>query len=126
MFTYTVGKPPEGDAKLVLTITDDGGRQIRRLDVSKSAGINRVTWNLRGEPPAGGGRGGGGQGGRRRGGHGRRSRWRRAARVRRVRAWPQAPLVAPGRYRATLGRLSGDTVTPIGQPQTFVVMPLAR
>jgi photosystem II stability/assembly factor-like uncharacterized protein len=128
VFTYTVGKPPEGDARLVLTITDDGGRQIRRLDLSKSAGINRITWNLRGEPPAGAGRGGrgGGRGGA--GGAGadpaggagdEQPTFGRGGP-------PAAPLVAPGRYRATLGRLHGDTVTPIGQPQTFVVMPLTR
>ena len=32
------------------------------------------------------------------------------------------PLVTPGRYRATLGRMSGDIVTPIGQPQAFGVV----
>ena len=55
-----------GDAKLVLTITDDTGRQIRRMDVDKTAGLRRVAWNLRTDPPAGtqaGGRGGGGGGG---------------------------------------------------------------
>jgi photosystem II stability/assembly factor-like uncharacterized protein len=126
VFTYTVGKSPEGDAKLVLTITDDGGRQIRRLDVSKSTGINRVMWNLRGEPPAGGGRGGGGAG------RGGASDTAGGAGGDEQPAFAgfgrgnQAPLVAPGRYRATLGRLTGDTVTPIGQAQTFVIMPLAR
>jgi hypothetical protein len=39
---------------------------------------------------------------------------------------PPAPLVAPGRYRATLGRQSGDTVTPIGSAQTFQVVALPR
>ena len=127
VFTYTVGKPPEGDARLVLTITDDGGRQIRRLDVSKSAGINRITWNLRGEAPAGEGRGGRG-GGRGGAGGGGADPAGGAGDEQPAfgRGGPQAPLVAPGRYRATLGRLSGDTVTPIGQPQTFVVMPLTR
>lgn len=38
----------------------------------------------------------------------------------------QGPLVGTGRYRATLGRLEGTTVTPLGPPQTFVVVPLAR
>jgi hypothetical protein len=38
----------------------------------------------------------------------------------------QAPLVEPGRYRATLGRMSGDIVTPIGQPQTFGVVQLGQ
>ncbi len=32
-----------------------------------------------------------------------------------------APPVAAGRYRATLGTLVGDKVTPIGDPQAFQV-----
>ena len=63
VFTYAVGKAPEGDAKLVLTITDDAGRQVRRLEVPKTTGLNRATWNLRADPAsAEGGRGGGGRG----------------------------------------------------------------
>jgi hypothetical protein len=34
--------------------------------------------------------------------------------------------VAPGRYHAQLGRQSGTEVTPLGQPQTFLVVPLER
>ena len=59
MFTYAVGQAPDGDAKLVLTIADDAGRQVRRLDATKTAGLNRITWNLRGETAAAEGRGGG-------------------------------------------------------------------
>lgn len=101
--TYTAGRAPEGDTKLVLTIADDVGKPVRRMEVPKTIGVNRATWNLRGEPAAGEGRGGGGRGGP-----------------------PPAPLVAPGRYRVTLGRQNGDTVTPIGNPQTFQVVPLAK
>ena len=79
-FTYIVGQAPDGDAKLVLTIADDAGRQVRRLDVTKTAGLNRITWNLRGEAAAAEGRGGG------RGGRSPRRRW-----------WP----------RAAIGRRSG-------------------
>jgi len=64
--TYYVA--PNFSGNLVINITDDQGRQVRRLDVPERPGINRETWNLRGEapPPAagaapgGGGRGGGG------------------------------------------------------------------
>ncbi|MBZ5497453.1 MAG: hypothetical protein LAP85_13715 [Acidobacteriia bacterium] len=31
---------------------------------------------------------------------------------------------AAGRYRTVLGKMVGDTVTPIGPVQTFLVMPL--
>ena len=40
------------DAKLVLTITDETGKQVRRLDLDKTVGLRRVAWNLRGDPPA--------------------------------------------------------------------------
>jgi photosystem II stability/assembly factor-like uncharacterized protein len=120
MFTYSVGQPPPGDTKLVLTIADDTGKQIRRIDLLKEAGVHRVAWDLRGEtPPApAGARGGqGGAGGEAPpeaaqafGGRGRQG-------------GPPAPA---GRYRATIGKLTGDTVTPIGQPQSFLIVPLAR
>jgi len=105
VLTYNVTQSLPDDAKLVITIADDSGRQIRRLDVDKTPGLRRVAWNLRGEPVANvnqTGRGGfGGRGGQ-----------------------PQGPLVTPGRYRATLGKLVGDTVTPLGSPQSFSVVTL--
>ena len=54
-----------------ISIADVNGRTIRTLDGPKKAGINRVTWNLAPQPPAGpAGRGGGGGGGGGRGGAG--------------------------------------------------------
>jgi hypothetical protein len=50
---------PNVSGNLVVTITDDSGRQIRRMEVAKDAGVHRVTWNLRPDPtsaPAAGGR----------------------------------------------------------------------
>ena len=38
----------------------------------------------------------------------------------------QGALVTPGRYRATLGRQVGETVTPLGQPQVFQVVQCSR
>jgi len=125
-FTYTVGKAPDGDAKLVIAIADDTGRQVRRLEVPKTAGVNRTTWNLRGDPPPVEGRGGGrgtrggrgdegdpAGGGEQEGPGGRGGP-------------PPGPLVSPGRYRATLGITSGDSVKPIGQAQTFQVVALPK
>jgi hypothetical protein len=109
VLTYNVKDNLPSEAKLVITIADDTGRQVRRLEVEKQPGLRRVAWNLRGDPPAGGsnqpqGRGfGGGRGGP-----------------------PQGPLVAPGRYRATLGKLVGDTVTTIGPSQSFTVVQIAQ
>jgi hypothetical protein len=97
-----------GDDKLVLNITDDSGKQIRRLDLDKSSGVRRIAWNLRGEPaPAAAQQGRGGFGGG--GGRG---------------AGPVGTVVEPGRYRATVARVAGNTVTPIGAPQSFTVLPI--
>jgi hypothetical protein len=95
---------PNVSGNLVLTITDDSGKQVRRMDVTKDAGVHRVTWNLRpdqGAAPAAGPGGGGGRGG----GAG-------------------GQLVDPGHYTATLGKMDGDKVTPIGKAQSFYVVPL--
>ncbi len=114
VFTYHVRQELPADAKLVLTISDDAGRPVRRIEVEKGSGLRRVAWNLRTDAPAApapgtpaataagrGGQAGGGRGGR-------------GANL--------PPLVQPGRYRATLGRMVGDVVTPIGSPQTFGVV----
>jgi photosystem II stability/assembly factor-like uncharacterized protein len=45
--TYSVGKAVADDAKLVITITDDAGKQIRRMDVDKDLGLHREMWNFR-------------------------------------------------------------------------------
>jgi photosystem II stability/assembly factor-like uncharacterized protein len=110
VFTYNVRQTLPADAKLVLTIADDTGRQVRRLDVDKTAGLRRVAWNLRGEPSAAAAEGRGGRGG---GGFGRGGP-------------PQGPLVAPGTYRATLGRQVGDQVTALGEPQTLRVVAIPQ
>ena len=127
VFTYHVGQAPAADAKLVLSIADDAGRPVRRLDLAREPGLQRIAWNLRGEAPA------------------RRSRRRprrrpaaqaeaddrggsggAAAGVWRPRRPPQGCPVPAGRYRATLGRMVGDIVTPIGEPQTFQVAAVAE
>jgi len=67
-----------------------------------------VAWNLRGDPPApaSGAGGGAGQAAGGAAGFGRGQ---------------MVPPVAAGRYRATLGNLVGDKVTPIGTAQSFQV-----
>jgi hypothetical protein len=118
VFTYHVRQELPADAKLVLTISDDSGRPVRRMDLEKGAGLRRTAWNLRADPPAPGSpeaaaaAGRGGQAGR--GGFG----GGRGANV--------GVLVQPGRYRATLGRQVGDIVTPIGSPQSFAVVQLPQ
>jgi len=122
VFTYHVGQAPAADTKLVLTIADDTGKPFRRLDLQTTPGLYRIAWNLRGETPAG-------QGGR--GGRGSLAQAEAEEQDEPPptfggRGGPEAPLAAPGRYRATLGKLTGDVVTPIGEPQTFQVVPLRR
>jgi photosystem II stability/assembly factor-like uncharacterized protein len=133
VFTYSVGRPAAGSAKLVLNITDESGRQIRRLDLPSQTGIGRVAWDLRGEPPRrettdGGGRGGRGAGGRGGGAGGDASDQEQPppAFGGRGGGTPQGEPVAAGRYRAAIGRLDGETFTPVGETQSFQVVPVAR
>ncbi len=116
MFTYHVRETLGENTELVLTIRDTQGEQVRELTLDKTAGLRRVEWDLRADPPAApaqaenpqgrGGRGGAPAGfGRGRGGRG-------------------GPPVDTGRYSAQLGMKVGDTVTAIGPVQTFQVKPL--
>jgi len=106
--TYHLAEALPAGSELVITITNGDGDQVRRMPLPNEPGVHRATWDLRRDPPpapAGdrGGRGGG------RGGRGR-----------------QGELVDTGRYIATLGRLQGETVSPLGAPQTVLVVPLER
>ncbi|HEX4948725.1 MAG TPA: hypothetical protein VFZ34_18760 [Blastocatellia bacterium] len=62
--SYHLKAAPSSDVKL--TISDITGKVIRTLTATKDVGLNRVQWNLRGDPPprpAGFGNFGGGGGG---------------------------------------------------------------
>jgi photosystem II stability/assembly factor-like uncharacterized protein len=100
VFTYNVGQTLPQNSQLVIAITDSTGKQVRKLDVTKDLGLRRVTWDLRGDPPAGGGRGGRGGG------------------------FGGAPMVPPGRFTATLQSVVGETITALGPTQSFDVVPL--
>jgi hypothetical protein len=91
---------------VVLTVSDAQGNVIRRLSGATTAGIQRVTWDLRHAPPTpprtgapvdddeggGGGRGGG-----------------------------AGPIVTPGTYTVSLAKRVDGVTTPLGQPQKFDV-----
>jgi len=47
--SYYLKSAPSGDVKI--TISDITGKVLRNLTGTKEAGINRVQWNLRGDPP---------------------------------------------------------------------------
>ena len=130
--------------RVVLQIADATGKMVRQLDASSKSGLHRIAWDLREtapqnapggrggnaappanpagagagdqEPPAGGaaaaaggrgGRGGAGGGGGF-GGRGGRG----------------GPMVKPGTYTVTLGKLAAGILEPIGQPQKVEVVPL--
>lgn len=62
--SYYLKSPASSDVKI--TITDYTGKVVRNITGTNEAGLNRVQWNLRGDPPPrptnAGGRGGGGGG----------------------------------------------------------------
>lgn len=47
--SYYLNSAPSGDVKI--TISDINGKVVRNIDGTKEAGLNRVQWNLRGDPP---------------------------------------------------------------------------
>ena len=121
--TYHVRQDIPGDARLVLTISDDAGRQVRRLDLEKTAGLRRVVWNLRADAPAPQAAAQGPAGGGRAGQAGGPAGGQAPAQGR---GGAQAALVAPGRYQAVLGRLEGEKVTPLGPSQSFFVVQIPQ
>ncbi len=119
VFTLHLKQELPADAKLVLTIADETGKQVRRIELDKTAGLKRVAWPLRADAPApaagaaGAAQGQRGAGGAAQAGGGRGGRG-------------GAPLVPAGRYTATLGRLVGDKVTAIGSSQSFRVVTIPQ
>jgi len=101
-FTYWL-RDPMAAGELVLTISNDDG-QVRRIELPGEPGVHRVTWDLRRDPPPATGGGGGNRGGRGR----------------------QGERVTTGHYAAVLGRMQNGTVTPMGEPQSVLVVPLER
>jgi len=63
--SYYLKSAPSGEVKM--TISDYSGKVVRNIVGTNEVGLNRVQWNLRGDPPprppGGGGFGGGGGGG---------------------------------------------------------------
>jgi photosystem II stability/assembly factor-like uncharacterized protein len=132
VFTYSVGQQLPADAKLVLTITNDQGQQVRRIDLTQGVGVRRITWNLQGDPPpapaaaaapAGGRAGGAGAGGAGAGGAGAAGGFTGGGGGR---GGGGGGAVPSGRYTATIGKMVGETVTPLGPKQTFMISPLER
>ena len=103
VLTYHVNESLPNDTKLVLTVTDESGERIRRIDLPAGTGMQRVAWDLRHDPPP------------------PPPASENAPRRRRPR---RGPLVAPGRYSAALGLMMGESVITMGETQTILVVPL--
>ncbi len=119
IFTYSVGKPLAENEGLVLVIEDARGQKFRQMSLDKTVGLRRVAWNYTGEvqaPPAGDAAAGGRQGQAGRAGGPPQGAGRGGGR-----GGPQLPVAEPGRYKATLGKMVNDKVTPIGPSQWFAV-----
>jgi photosystem II stability/assembly factor-like uncharacterized protein len=102
LLTYFLRDDP-GDVRIVLSVTDSAGKQVRQVDAATKSGLHRTVWDLRetaAAVPAG------------QQGRGVRGR--------------QGPLVKPGVYTVTLGKLVNGAVTPIASQQTVEVVPLER
>ena len=92
----------EQEPKVVLTIFDESGQAVRRIEGPATDGIHRVSWDLRWPAPnpielevAG-----------------FRPPWA---------SDPQGPLAPPGRYRVEMTLVTVAGAEPLGEPQEFVV-----
>jgi photosystem II stability/assembly factor-like uncharacterized protein len=91
----------EEKPEIVLTVTDEAGQVVRRISGPVSQGLHRVAWDLRYpavdptqlEGPS-------------------RDEWDML---------PQGPLVVPGTFTASMARRANGVLTPMGEPQRFVV-----
>ncbi len=96
----------EPDPAVVLTIRDRTGQVIRRLTGPADSGFHRVSWDLRFPPST-------------------------PARLDPPPhdPWgppPSGPMVAPGEYTVSLARLSGGSLLPLAEAQSFETVPLGR
>ena len=98
VLTYHINETVPGKERFVIMITDIDTNHIRYLDLPDAVGLQRVTWNLRHDPPA----------------------------VSQGRNSQQGTLADTGRYTATIGMREGDAFIAYGEPQTILVVPLQR
>ncbi|MBK9089315.1 MAG: glycosyl hydrolase [Holophagales bacterium] len=94
----------EQEPSLLLTVVDETGNVVRRLTAPAKAGFARIAWDLR-TPAA------------------------NPTQLKEPEEdpWspgPRGPMVAPGTYRVSLSKKVDGVVTPLGEPQSFAVVPL--
>jgi hypothetical protein len=141
VFTYHVREAMPADTKLVLTIRNQAEQPVRRCELDKAPGLRRVAWPLNTDP-APGGEGRGGRGGGREGGA-------PAAAPPDTTPNPEEPAelqpctagagggrggrgggaggrVPNGVYTASIAKVAGTRITPVGPSRTFQVLPLPQ
>jgi photosystem II stability/assembly factor-like uncharacterized protein len=148
-FTYYLRDNATNDSKIVLSVADAEGKEVRKVNGSAEAGLHRVAWDLRGEGAAGAGRRGRGDVEQRdeadeeeveeaqpQSATTNELQMQRegedappdqpAGRGFRGRGFggPQASLVKPGQYKVTLTKVVNGVSTPLAEPQSFEVVPL--
>jgi len=118
---------------ILVTVTDSEGKVVRRLDEPATAGIHRITWDLRaqgmnagrggfpGGGGGGGGRGGAGGGGGR-GGAGGGAGGGEEPPAFAGRGGGGGALVVPGRYTVTLAKRIDGAITPLPGSVSFDVV----
>jgi photosystem II stability/assembly factor-like uncharacterized protein len=95
----------EIDPAVVLTVSDEEGNVVRRIEGPTCAGLHRVSWDLR-YPPADP---------------------VQLEEPTDVSPWDDPRLgsmVLPGDYEVSLAKRVGGTLTPLGEPQRVMAMPL--
>ena len=95
----------EIDPTMIFTIRDAQGEIVRRMTGPTSKGTHRISWDLHyaSSQPA-------------------------SAKPFSPRGWwdrpPRGPLVPPGIYTVSMAQRVDDVTTPLGEPQSFAVVPL--
>jgi photosystem II stability/assembly factor-like uncharacterized protein len=94
----------EQEPSIILTVTDDAGQVVRRINGSRDKGIHRASWDLRypASVPV-------------------------SLRAVQRSPWdwePDGPLALPGTYKVTLSKEIDGALTTLVEPQPFEVIPL--
>jgi hypothetical protein len=111
---------------LFMTFSLVSGTLFRRFVFANVTGLRRTVCNVRLYPRGGRAGRGGGAGRPGEAGAAGRSGGADEAVPPTGRGSQQGALVAPGRYRAQLGKQVGNDVTPLGAPQSFSVIALEQ
>jgi photosystem II stability/assembly factor-like uncharacterized protein len=97
----------EKDPVVIYTVTDADGNVVRRGTGPVTAGLHRVSWDLR-FPPA------------------NPTTLTEPTEQNPFDEPPTGPMVAPGTYRISLAKRVEGVLTPLGEPQTFAVRPVGE